>query len=510
MRISSINQHYSSVTRSAVKLLTLLFCSSISLSFPLVAQEEPDLSYLVFEPVSIAVTLTEGEVAEFEELTSLPTGNNPVTPSYYITTQLLRADAQKALISDSDIAQYEKSIHNLELDGGAYESALSQEMLALASLYQSQGDHETALEYLERAQHINRVNKGLFNLDQEFIIEEKIESHIALGNLMAADSEQEYLFYLKRKAYGEDSPDLLPAMTRYAEWNIFAFDSKLSQDPNLFYAGDASAFAANSVNNSIGEENFRTMRLMYAQNIYRSIIQILLNNYGVTDPRLMDMEKRLALTNYFFATNLDINSSAFNNSNNTQLAMASTQGFYDMSRVSSNSMGYRHGRDAFERRLEYLKMREDATPEELALARVELGDWLLLFKKRVTALEVYEEAHNELLASVPDSALLKSLFMPDIPKTIPDFIDYRYTRAFHNIPEDVSLDYRGWFDLDIEINRFGQTTGVTLINKSNDSDEQVEAILLRQLRNSTSFRPRFKDGELVDKEVVMLRYYYSM
>jgi len=74
----------------------------------------------------------------------------------------------------------------------------------------------------------------------------------------------------------------------------------------------------------------------------------------------------------------------------------------------------------------------------------------------------------------------------------------------------VSLDYRGWFDLDIEINRFGQTTGVTLINKSNDSDEQVEAILLRQLRNSTSFRPRFKDGELVDKEVVTLRYYYSM
>jgi len=487
-------------------MMTLAGCCTSA-----VAQSNQELDNLVFEPVLIErLTLGEDNII-VNELTSLPSAEHAVSASEYLVTQAIAMAREAApdLDLDGSIEDYEKRIRDLELAGGVYESSLAQELLALGSLQQAMGEHEKALEYLDHALHINRVNLGLFNLDQETIIEEKIESHVAMGDLKEADLQQEYLFYLKRKAYGGTSVDLLPALTQYAEWNIFAFDSRISMDPTLTYAAESHIYEENSVSNSIGAEDFKTMRLVNAQNIYRTIIQILLNNFGTDDPRLLDIEKRLALTNYFFATNLDINSSAFKSGNNSQLTMASSQGYYDFSQVTSNSMGYRHGREALERRLEYMLRNEQMTPADMALARVDLGDWLMLFKKRLTSLETYEEAYQEAMAAGMDQAALDALFSPELPQTIPTFIHYRYTRASLNIPADIALDYLGWFDVRIELNRFGQPSGIDILDKSPNATDTVETRLLRQLRNATSFRPRFRDGQPVGDETIEARYYYS-
>lgn len=473
------------------------------------AQSEQELDNLVFEPVLIERLTLDDDNVIVNELTALPSAEHPVSASEYLVTQAIAHAREAAPELDGSVEDYEKRIRDLELAGGVYEPTLTQELLALGSIYQSMGEHEQALEYLDHALHINRVNLGLFNLDQENIIEEKIESHVAMGDLKEADLQQEYLFFLKRKAYGGTSVELLPALTEYAEWNIFAFDSRLSMDPTLTYAAESHVYTENSVSNSIGEEDFKTVRLVNAQNIYRTIIQILLNNFGATDPRLLDIEKRLALTNYFFATNMNINSSAFNNANNSQFTMVSSQGYYDTSSVTSNSMGYRHGREALERRLEYMLRNEEMTPVDIAQARIDLGDWLMVFKKRLTALKTYEEAYEEAVAAGLEQAGLDALFSPVLPQTIPTFIDYRYTRASLNIPDDIALDYQGWFDVRIEVNRFGQPTDVEILGRSSNATDSIETRLLRQLRNSTSFRPRFVDGQLLEEEIFESRYYYS-
>lgn len=468
------------------------------------SQTSEEMRTLLFEPVLIEVTDMEGATMT-RELTRLPGGEDAPNVTDYLIARFSNAYVEPPDFSDA-IAGYEQNIRDLELRGGAYEPALAQELLALGNLYQAQGDHETALEYLEKAQHINRVNLGLNNLEQETIIEEKIESFVALGDLHAADQQQEYLFYLKRKEFGSTSIDLLPALTRYAEWNIFAFDSRLVMNPALTYAAQSSLYDS-GVSNSIGEEDFRTLRLVNAQNIYRTIIQILLNNYGASDKRLLDMEKQLALTNYFFATNLDIAASAFSSA--SPLGVPATQGYYEMTRVSANSMGYRHGREALERRLEYLYGMEGVDPLEIARAKVELADWLLLFKKRQAALETYEEAYAELKANGASQDAVDTLFNPEFPATLPTFIDYRYSRAALKIPDDQALDYRGWFDVSIRINRFGQPQDVSIIGRSLNTTEPVEIRLLRHLRNGTSFRPRFSNDALLEDETITARYYYS-
>ncbi len=472
------------------------------------AQNNTELSHLVFEPVLINVIELDDEL-QVEEITPLPRANITQSSTEYLYKTFITEQQPELGDLDQTILDYERRIHEMEIQGGPYEYGLGQEFVSLGMIHQSRNEHQLALNNFDKALHINRVNLGLFNLAQEEVIEKQIESYIALGDLEAADHQQEYLFLLKRRAYGGESIDLLPALTRYAEWNIFAFNSRLFMDPTLSYAAESRMYTNNGVSNSIGAEDFRTIRLMNAQNIYRTMIQILINNFGMDDPRLLDIERRLALTNYFFATNMDINSDIFNNGNNSSLALASSQGFYDMSRISSNSMGYRHGREALERRLQYILLSDKADPEEVARARVDLADWLMLFKKRMAALDVYEEAYRELKAANGSQEVMNELFSPVMPVTIPTFIDYRYTRAYHDIPDDVALDYQGWLDVSVGINRYGQTTDVEVLGKSLSVTDPIESRLVRQLRSSTSFRPRFSNDTLLTEDVLKARFYYT-
>ncbi len=483
-----------------------------------IAQESDNLDFLIFEPVLIETPesfsqaeVDTGIVSEitFRELTSLPKGNNAVSASEYLLNRLATENNNQIAVDETSINAYEESIKALELEGGAYEPALSQELIAISKLYQNRNEHEKALEYLDKALHVNRVNLGLYNLDQEQIVEEKIRSLVALGNLHEADQQQEYLFSLKRRNFGDTSVNILPALIDYAEWNIFAFDSRLIMNPGLSYAADSRTFSKYRVSNSIGEEDFRLARLANAQVMYRTIIQILLRNYGFNDPRIVEMEKNLALTNYFFATNLGVTMNTFGSNSNSP-SLNSPPGFYETSsRVSSNSMGYRHGRQSLERRLEYLYNMDNISPEEIARAKIELGDWQLTFKKRTVALDIYQDAYDELRNQGIDQEHIDALFSPVLPQPIPEFITYRYSRAAHTIPEDQPLDYQGWIDVQMTINRFGKPQDVSILAQSPDTTELLEDRLLRFLKSYTTFRPRFSNDELRNEDPVKFRYYYS-
>ena len=197
-------------------------------------------------------------------------------------------------------------------------------------------------------------------------------------------------------------------------------------------------------------------------------------------------------------------------SNSSSPSLNSPPGFYETSsRVSSNSMGYRHGRQSLERRLEYLYNMDNISPEEIARAKIELGDWQLTFKKRTVALEIYQDAYDELSIQGIDQQHIDALFSPVLPQPIPEFITYRYSRAANNIPEDQPLDYQGWIDVQMTINRFGKPQDVSILAQSPDTSELLQDRLLRFLKSYMTFRPRFSNDVLRNEDPVMVRYYYS-
>ena len=473
------------------------------------AQADTTLPSLIFEPVLLEVlsaaapeTATDYTV---QELSVLPQGQTTELQSVLAARQAVSITTADELAAD--IAAYEQSIQALEAAGGAFDSNLDQELLALGTLLQQAGEFTRAQEVLDRSLHINRVNNGLFGLRQIPIIDRVIENHLARGDLVAADAQQEYLLYVQRKNFGDKSADLLPALTRFAEWNLFAFRARpiVQTPPEIENPSPGSPASNQTEDNSNDMVDFRTNRLINARNVYESIIHIVSSNFGAGDSRLLTFERQLALTNYLFITTFGIDSEI---STSFTMPYGSYLSPFAAAEGGRPPLGFRQGQDALERRVAFFTNEPGIPPADKARAKLDLADWMLMFSKRLTALEVYKETWQEMAAAGASPEALNALFNPPIPQEIPSFLAHPFTRELLEIPDDLALEYKGYIDVAFDLNRYGITSSLAVLGKSATATPALEGRLLRNLRR-TQFRPRIVDGMARETETLQIRYYFT-
>ena len=256
---------------------------------------------------------------------------------------------------------------------------------------------------------------------------------------------------------------------------------------------------------TVEEATFKIERLLNAQHIYWSIGEILRKNFGAADPRLPDAEMRLVLTNYLYATSFASRADIFSLSEiNSRSPLAGNQ----LQASPISHMGYRHGKEALERRLEHLQSVSDSSAAELAGAALDVADWMLLFnRQRHKALELYEEIYSD-YAQQLEAEELRQLFTPHYPTRLPLYINASYSRATLGIPPEQALKYEGHIDLEFKLSRFGRVTQIQVLSQSDAVPEIVTERLLRNVRNS-QFRPRLQEGALPDEDLVQARYYFA-
>lgn len=478
-------------------------CAALACALPAIAQDDV-VPTLLFEPVVIDVVESDNPDAPYtvRELTSLPRGGTTVELQSWLaerrTAPALDADRLAA-----DIAAYEQTVLARESSGGAFEAGLDEELVSLGSLLQQSGDYARAQQVFERALHINRVNDGLFNMGQVPIIERTIENHLARGDLVAADAQQEYLLYVQRKNYENRGVDLLPALTRYAEWNLFAFGAQLAP-PSAPQAEEVQRVPAPA--SALADDvNFRTGRLMVAQDVYQSLIAIIANNFGIGDARLLNFERQLALTNYLYIATFGLQGEFGAGAMMPYDSYYASFSGFEPARLP---LGFRQGRDALERRIRYLDERGDTTLADKAQARLDLADWMLMFSKRMGALDEYLDAWNDMRAVGAPQADVEALFDPAYPTEIPAYVEHPYTRAALNIPADLALRYKGYVDVQFKLSRFGVPSSLDVFSKTESVTPTIEALLLRDLRRA-QFRPRITDGSVRDNETMQVRFYFT-
>lgn len=460
---------------------------------PGAAQYGRELQFLIFDPVALQVieTTDEADVAtpRFRESGELPT-QDPSRLGDWLAANTTASDNGR-LNLNGDITGYERIIAELETNEGPFSAALPQQLLALGDVHQANGDLAQALEYFEQASHITRINHGLYSTEQVAAVERIIENHLLQGDLLAADQQHNYLLFLQQRNFGSDSAELLPALTRYAEWNMFAFTSgSIGNSANMLSSDEAI---------------FKVERLLNAQHVYWYIVEILRKNFGLSDPRLLDAEMRLVLTNYLYATSYASRMDAYSlNEIDVNSSLAGSQ----LGAGSIGHMGYRHGRDALERRLAYLKEMPGAERKDIAAAALDLADWMLHFnRQRMQALETYSSLYEEFAAGLTPSEA-DHLFSPAYPVALPAFIPPNWSRASLGIPPEQALRYEGHIDVEFSLNRFGKVSRLQVLAKSEATPDIVEDRLIRSIRN-TQFRPRLVDGQARDEDVVQARYYYT-
>lgn len=384
------------------------------------------------------------------------------------------------LISDRDINQYQLSIARLESQGGSWNENLTQELFSLGALHQQRENHDEAIRLFSRAMHVNRINSGLYNLQQIPAVEALIESYLATGDWEQADIYQNYLFLIQQRAYGANDPRLIPAITKLGDWHLHMFDLRHGSPLGLRLSSALVLFdaAARSVQSHFGAEDERIVK--YHRDIASSAYLVLKNPDLIAESRRPEFRESLEQLKFRLEEDSRVNNQAYRMG---ALALMSVVDFYQQHNSTDDQGLYKH-----------------------AAAVASLGDWYLLFDQRRPAKNSYSQAW-QLLAEAEDPAGLRSaLFDQVLP--LPAFGDGRYSLTGE---ESKSLVTRsmvtGYVDLSLDVTAHGSVRRLKIITEETPQNMHILSRFSHRLKNS-HFRPIVEEGEPVISRANYFRYQY--
>ena len=495
---------FSRITRPPVSSLAMILFLLL-IPHRLVAQEISNVP-LIFDPVLLEFVDSGSEnrqAYQVRELSALPSRLS--TEGSALDDSLIMSGA----MADSPVL-YQESIAQFEIEGGPYDARLSEAYLSLGEVYQQLGDYQQAIEAFNNALHVNRINNGLYNPGQLAIVSELVDSYLSSGDFMAANQQQEYLFFVQQKLYGPNSPILLSGLLEYGDWNLQAASLSLGYIPDLNTLGlrevpQGTESLARSLNRF---DNQALLQLNLAANAYnqalrlqrqREEIALMIDENALVqnqtnaqlsdrDLNIPETESKLAYTHFLLSRLLE----------NVPVTTLNGDGEMYFSNL-------REGQNALQRRLNYLQ-NANFTDMEIVMALVDIADWFLLNERWSSAEEIYIQA-SELISS-NNLEQIPGLNYRDLPVPIPSFVSPFYSRASNNIPADTPLEYDGYIDVSFELTRLGYTSNIEFLNQTeNTRDETVNA--LRMMLRRTQFRLQLMDSEEYADNHYLVRYYYT-
>jgi len=388
-------------------------------------------------------------------------GLDPLMP---IRPPLVDPETDPAFGQRSDsIRQYSSAVSDIELDGGAWDGSLVEELASLGRLQQQQGNHIGAIETLDRAIHVNRINSGLYTLEQIPVVEQLIQSYMALGDWEQADIYNNYLFYVQQKAYGVDDPRLIPVLDRLATWNIQAF--------------------------RIGHGNLPGIRLRQSQIMFSAAARMVGLHFGKTDQRFINYQRNIANSAYLVASNPDLM---------MEIERPEYRNMQEMLAQKLNEQrqvqppGFRTGERALIEVVMYYQEQGDFS-YALAEAITHLADWYLMFDRRRGTLENYKLAWDILQELEDSEELTEQLFGKVVP--LPSFASsIALPEAFYRNEDGTEALNFDYADLTFDVTANGVVRNVKSISEETE-DNQAQLSKLRISVRSMRFRPLVIDGE---------------
>jgi tetratricopeptide (TPR) repeat protein len=420
--------------------------------------------------------------------------------------------------TQATVNSYLDNLDSTQSETSPYDRELFEQYLSLGLSYQQLGDHEQALAALEKAEYLSRINSGLHAPEQFTIIERMIASYVAEGRMSEADQRRQYLYYLNSQQYGEDSLEVVPALTALADWNMSAFDRALSAGNSVGFVVNGNNLGGLGLNggNIPQPTNTRMLtprgiamsNLYSAQTQYHHAIVNLLKPRRASTTRLeqlMDLELRLVEAIFLGAY---------------REAILEDPVFYMSERVlgtgsrvrhetlSAHSGSYKNGIAAYERMQVYQNVNPNTDAVAKVLPLLGLGDWNLLFNRVSRAVNQYQAATVQLHEAGISPERIAALLEPAVPVQLPEFAPRPNSRRQFGIAEDTPLDYDGWIDIRLRISRYGSASHVEVLGSSDNVTRELERRLTRVIHNSP-FRPGLSAALAGEAQEFTLRYYFE-
>jgi len=119
-------------------------------------------------------------------------------------------------------ARLEAKLLELEESYGVFDSKIAENLFSLGQVYHASGEHQLARDTYTRSLEVTRVNYGLYNDIQFPIVKQLIILNRILGEWSEVDDTYDYLYWLSRRVYGENSELLLPVLESFVYWKYEA------------------------------------------------------------------------------------------------------------------------------------------------------------------------------------------------------------------------------------------------------------------------------------------------
>jgi tetratricopeptide (TPR) repeat protein len=448
---------------------------------PLHAQTAIPLDSLLFEayPLDVEMPNIPARIAE---------------PDTHTGFAILPAEQEAA--TETTIALYLDSIAATEAGSGPFAPVLLEQYMSLGKAYQQNEQHLEAIEVFEKAEYISRINSGLFTAEQFVIVENLIASYLATGEQRKAMEKQQYLLYLSRQNFGDDSLQAVPVLHKLGDWQMATFSSAINAD-NVFTISIGSGPSASPRELAFGN-------LYLAQDSYFHAIYNLVVNNKLDTPALPELEMKL-----IEAVFLGANREGLLTSPDFYLDRRPLQTGSRVARRQLNgfSASFVNGRNAYDRLRQYEERQPNINHVDIAQAIIGLADWHLLFNRVPTALRMYEEADAYLRTHNVEEQVITEMLTPELPQKLPAFTPLPHSRKKYGIAADAPLEFAGYADVSFNLSRYGNVRNLKITGTTGNFTKNMER-RLRRLLQSSPFRPRLQQGKAVTS-VVNIRYYYA-
>jgi hypothetical protein len=330
----------------------------------------------------------------------------PGTPKITASILLLAALAVSPLVfgqrlfepvaHDSRQAEIVDRIRGEQVLNGAYSAALVEPLRALSFLYQESGDRGLAVAAIERALQVQRVNYGLYTLDQAPLMRQWIKNEETARNFkMAWDLEQALLVLAHRnpsdlrtvpilREIGDKRMDLLERYVKGEE-----FPPKIVLGCYYDPARDEVPMLGEQRHCYAGSRRVAIQAILSeAQRYYWGAIQVMRRNELYSSDELRNLEMELVRTSYLHGRDPAV------------------------------------GRQSLRRLLTY-DVANAAPLETRVESLVQMADWDLMLangrSESDAVLATYEAAYRELENAGTSQASIEDFFSPKTPVVLPSF-----------------------------------------------------------------------------------------
>ncbi len=360
--------------------------------------------------------------------------------------------------SPQQIMAYNRAIKDAESREGAYGASLSESVLGLAQILQSQGRHDEAIKLYKRGQHLTRINEGLYCPQQIPLLQGEIASHKALQRYDQVDERQNYLYRVQTRALGS-SDALVDALMGQAKWQYEAYQLGLGRG---------------------GYD-----RLIDMWELYRMALNDVIVREGEQSTKLLPPLHGMLEAQYLISS-VDIRPS-------TPVFTEDGQIDEELLRFKTyHAQSYRQGNAVIESIASIEQAHSQQQSASLAGTLVMLGDWRLWNGRTDAAWAAYREAATELARESDAQEKARRLFGEPVP--LPAIED------INPLPPTVANDEQA-VTLAFRVNEQGKVRDIERLDDNEAEDKQAYR-LIRQLRN-TRFRPRLEAGQPVETENIV-------